>query len=71
MARLFYDLTGLLHWYAYFRRPAGVQRVIEQVATSPLLQEASRGSEAAAHRVEFVVRLLGSDRFTGWIRNYF
>jgi len=63
MARLFYDLTGLLHWYAYFRRPAGVQRVIEQVATSPLLQEASRGSEAAAHRVEFVVRLLGSDRF--------
>jgi glycosyltransferase involved in cell wall biosynthesis len=63
MARLLYDLTGLLHWYAYFRRPAGVQRVIEQVATSPLLQEASRGSEAAGHRVEFVVRLLGSDRF--------
>lgn len=62
MARLLYDLTGLLHWYAYFRRPAGVQRVIEQVATSPLLQEASSGSETA-HRVEFVVRLLGSERF--------
>ena len=42
MARLFYDLTGLLHWYAYFRRPAGVQRVIEQVGACAVLQEAAR-----------------------------
>jgi len=63
MARLLYDLTGLLHWYAYFRRPAGVQRVIEQVATSALLQEAARSSCAHAPSVEFVIRLLGSDRF--------
>ena len=33
-ARLLYDLTGLVHWYAYFRHPGGVQRVIEKVATS-------------------------------------
>ena len=63
MARLLYDLTGLLHWYAYFRRPAGVQRVIEQVATSTLMREASRPSASVTQRVEFVVRLLGSDRF--------
>lgn len=63
MARLLYDLTGLLHWYAYFRRPAGVQRVIEQVATSALLQETARQSSSYAPTVEFVIRLLGSDRF--------
>lgn len=63
MARLLYDLTGLLHWYAYFRRPAGVQRVIEQVATSSLLQEASQQSSSHVDTVEFVVRVLGSDRF--------
>jgi glycosyltransferase involved in cell wall biosynthesis len=62
MARLLYDLTGLLHWYAYFRRPAGVQRVIEQIATSSPLQEASRQSTSGGDAVEFVVRALGSDR---------
>jgi glycosyltransferase involved in cell wall biosynthesis len=63
MARLLYDLTGLLHWYAYFRRPAGVQRVIEQVATSSLLQEALQQTSSRVDTVEFVVRVLGSDRF--------
>jgi glycosyltransferase involved in cell wall biosynthesis len=63
MARLFYDLTGLLHWYAYFGRPAGVQRVIEQVGASAVLQEAARPSLSRAQTVEFVVRILGSDRF--------
>ncbi|HYD06889.1 MAG TPA: glycosyltransferase family 1 protein [Reyranella sp.] len=53
--RLLYDLTGLVHWYAYFRRPGGVQRVIEQVALCDVI----RRSPA----VEFVVRILGSDRF--------
>jgi len=57
MARLLYDLTGLLHWYAYFRRPAGVQRVIEKVGACAALQAAAPTS------VEFVVRLLGSDGF--------
>lgn len=63
MARLFYDLTGLLHWYAYFRRPAGVQRVIEQVGASSVVQEAARSSASEAQTVEFVLRILGSDRF--------
>lgn len=63
MARLLYDLTGLLHWYAYFGRPAGVQRVVEQVGGCPLLQQAARRSGSQQERVEFVVRLLGSDRF--------
>jgi glycosyltransferase involved in cell wall biosynthesis len=53
--RLLYDLTGLLHWYAYFRRPGGVQRVIEKLAQC----DAVRRSPA----VEFVARILGSDRF--------
>jgi glycosyltransferase involved in cell wall biosynthesis len=55
MSRLLFDLTGLLHWYAYFRRPGGVQRVIEKLA----------GSEALCRsgEVEFVSRVLGGDRF--------
>lgn len=64
MARLFYDLTGLLHWYAYFRRPAGVQRVIEQVGASDVLQRAAAPlPSGCGHTVEFVLRGLGSDRF--------
>lgn len=63
MARLLYDLTGLLHWYAYFRRPAGVQRVIEQLATCPVLQQAARPETRSEIAVEFVVRVLGTDRF--------
>jgi glycosyltransferase involved in cell wall biosynthesis len=53
--RLLYDLTGLLHWYAYFSRPGGVQRVIEKVAVSDAIRRSGK--------VEFVVRVLGSDRF--------
>lgn len=53
--RLLYDLTGLLHWYAWFQRPAGVQRVIEKLAVSDVVRRSSK--------VEFVARLLGSDRF--------
>ena len=53
--RLLYDLTGLVHWYAYFRHPGGVQRVIEKVASSDVVRQSSE--------VEFVVRILGSDRF--------
>jgi len=53
--RLLYDLTGLLHWYAYFSRPGGVQRVIEKVAACDAVRRSGK--------VEFVVRVLGSDRF--------
>ena len=61
--RLLFDLTGLLHWYGYFRRPAGVQRMIEQVGGCAVLQEAARDGSRSARRVEFVVRLVGTDRF--------
>lgn len=61
MPRLLYDVTGLLHWYAYFRRPAGVQRVVEQVAAAAMVQEAARASPALS--IEFVVRPLGASRF--------
>ncbi|MFZ5784750.1 MAG: glycosyltransferase [Pseudomonadota bacterium] len=74
--RLFYDLTGLLHWYAYFRRPAGVQRVIEKIGACPVVQAAAaarrtssdgRGDASALGSgvVEFVVRLVGTDGFLG------
>lgn len=61
--RLLYDLTGLLHWYGYFRRPAGVQRMIEKIGACALFQEAAARVPGAACHVEFVVRLLGSDSF--------
>jgi glycosyltransferase involved in cell wall biosynthesis len=53
--RLLYDLTGLVHWYGYFRRPGGVQRVVEKVAVSDAIRQSPN--------VEFVMRVLGSDRF--------
>jgi len=53
--RLFFDITGLLHWYAYFRHPTGIQRVIEGLAASqPLWRHP---------RVEFVARFIGDDSF--------
>jgi glycosyltransferase involved in cell wall biosynthesis len=62
--RLLYDLTGLLHWYGYFSRPAGVQRMIEKIGACKTLQEAAaRPISASTCAVEFVVRVLGSDRF--------
>ena len=53
--RLLFDLTGLLHWYADFRRPGGAQRVIEMAAASDAVRRSGK--------VEFVARLLGSDHF--------
>jgi len=53
--RLLFDVTGLVHWYAYFQRPGGVQRVIEKVAGCDVIRRSTA--------VEFVVRILGSDRF--------
>jgi len=53
--RLLYDLTGLLHWYAWFRRPGGVQRVVEKLAACDAIRQSGT--------VEFVARVLGSERF--------
>ncbi|MFZ5784089.1 MAG: glycosyltransferase family 4 protein [Pseudomonadota bacterium] len=53
--RFLFDVTGLLHWYAYFRHPSGIQRVSERlVNAAPLCR---------APHVEFVTRVLGSNRF--------
>jgi glycosyltransferase involved in cell wall biosynthesis len=56
--RFLFDLTGLLHWYAYFRNPSGVQRVTERLmhATpmhSPEVEFVARGAGSNAyHRVD-------------------
>jgi glycosyltransferase involved in cell wall biosynthesis len=53
--RFLFDVTGLLHWYAYFRHPSGIQRVSERLVNAAPLREAPQ--------VEFVTRVLGSDRY--------
>ncbi len=34
-ARLLFDVTGLVGWYAFFRTPTGIQRVIERILLAP------------------------------------
>ena len=46
--RLLYDLTGLLHWYAYSSRPGGVQRVIEKVAACDAVRRSGKASSSSA-----------------------
>jgi glycosyltransferase involved in cell wall biosynthesis len=60
--RLLYDLTGLLHWYGYFGRPAGVQRMVEKIGGCAVLQAAARGAPEVPCTVEFVVRAVGGER---------
>ena len=53
--RLLFDVTGLIHWYAYFRHPTGIQRVTEKIlGSSPICDYP---------HLEFVARILGSDSF--------
>ncbi len=51
--RLLFDVTGLLHWYAFFPNPSGIQRVTEKLLSSTAVQQDKR--------VEFVARSLGGD----------
>ena len=51
-ARLLFDATGLLHWYAFFGNPSGIQRVAENLL-EPLVAD-------PALDVEFVFRPLGA-----------
>jgi glycosyltransferase involved in cell wall biosynthesis len=51
--RLLFDVTGLLHWYAFFPNPSGIQRVTEKLLSSTAVQQ--------DRRVEFVARALGGD----------
>ena len=53
--RFLFDVTGLLHWYAYFSHPSGIQRVSERLANSTVFQ--------TDPTVEFVTRVLGSNQF--------
>lgn len=52
--RILFDVTGLLHWYAFFSQPSGIQRVVEKLIDTPTLRSLD---------VEFVARVLGSDAF--------
>lgn len=54
--RVLFDVTGVVHWYAYFSHPSGIQRVTEKLISS-LTRRCPEG------RVEFVARMLGSDTF--------
>src|SRR5215204_4484142 len=51
--RVLFDVTGVVHWYAFFSHPSGIQRVTEKLIASL----SGRGD------VEFVARMLGSDTF--------
>lgn len=53
--RVLFDVTGIVHWYAYFKHPSGIQRVAEKLISSSGLYENPQ--------VEFVARMLGSDTF--------
>ena len=53
--RVLFDVTGVVHWYAYFSHPSGIQRVTEKLITSLTQHHGTR--------VEFVARMLGSDTF--------
>jgi glycosyltransferase involved in cell wall biosynthesis len=50
---LLFDVTGLLHWYAFFANPSGIQRVTEKLLSSTAVQQDKQ--------VEFVARALGGD----------
>lgn len=53
--RVLFDVTGVVHWYAFFSHPSGIQRVTEKLICTLILRQDSR--------VEFVARMLGSERF--------
>lgn len=53
--RVLFDVTGVVHWYAFFSHPSGIQRVTEKLIRTLILRQDSR--------VEFVARMLGSETF--------
>jgi hypothetical protein len=48
-ARLPFDVTGLMAWYAFYRTPTGIQRVIEQI----LMALAIAGDNRVVHVAGF------------------
>ena len=53
--RLLFDVTGLIHWYAFHAHPSGIQRVTEKLIRSAPVRQ--------SNEVEFVARALGGDTF--------
>jgi glycosyltransferase involved in cell wall biosynthesis len=53
--RLFFDVSGLVQWYAYLRHASGIQRVMEGTLAAM--------AEEPEAEVEFICRAIGSDRF--------
>ncbi|SKA25945.1 Glycosyltransferase involved in cell wall bisynthesis [Enhydrobacter aerosaccus] len=53
--RFLFDVTGLLHWYAYFSNPSGIQRVTEGLLRSVPFRQ--------SETVEYVARGLGGSTF--------
>jgi glycosyltransferase involved in cell wall biosynthesis len=41
-ARLLFDVTGLVAWYAFYRTPTGIQRVIERILLEPAIARNER-----------------------------
>src|SRR5258708_9750668 len=41
-ARLLFDVTGLVAWYAFYRTPTGIQRVIERILLAPAIADDDR-----------------------------
>jgi glycosyltransferase involved in cell wall biosynthesis len=41
-ARLLFDVTGLVAWYAFYRTPTGIQRVIERILMAPAIADDRR-----------------------------
>jgi len=53
--RIFFDVSGLVQWYAYAEHATGIQRVMQGILGSPTV--------AYHPDVQFVARAIGSDRF--------
>lgn len=53
--RVLFDVTGVVHWYAFFRHPSGIQRVTEKLLSILAFRHGDQ--------VEFVARMLGGDTF--------
>jgi glycosyltransferase involved in cell wall biosynthesis len=47
--RLLFDVTGLVAWYAFYRAPTGVQRVIERISMAPAIA----GNDRIVHVARF------------------
>ncbi|HYD08405.1 MAG TPA: hypothetical protein VEC60_21915, partial [Reyranella sp.] len=52
---MLFDVSGLIHWYAFYSHPSGIQRVAEKLLGSAALRQ--------SENVEIVTRSMGGDTF--------